>query len=192
MSVLVNDSNNVTLQVLYEIIWGIVIKNTTNTFFIVVDRNKRIGSPRFTQDFCALKSIGVLYAPYCLARSDTIGIVGIGITVKRLQLSALFPCQRMTEILDGVALLVVGNGLAVKSGKQVFPNCIAVGVRLASLFDNVSIIIIHHCVDNYSIFCFSQKLSECIVGVCGCAINAVGYFGNSFFCVILIRQRSSV
>ena len=77
LSVLVNDSNNVTLQVLDEIIRGVVIKNTTNTFFIVVDRNKRTGSPRFTQDFCTLKSIGVLYAPYCLARSDTIRIVGI-------------------------------------------------------------------------------------------------------------------
>lgn len=77
LSVLVNDSNNVTLQVLDEIIRGVVIKNTTNTFLIIVDRNKRTGSPRFTQDFCTLKSIGVLYAPYCLARSDTIRIVGI-------------------------------------------------------------------------------------------------------------------
>ena len=77
LSILVNNSNDITLQVLDEIIRGVVIKNTTNTFFIVVDRNKRTGSPRFTQDFCTLKSIGVLYAPYCLARSDTIRIVGI-------------------------------------------------------------------------------------------------------------------
>ena len=77
LSILVNDSNDVALKVLDEVVGNIIVENTTNTFFIVVDRNKRIGSPRFTQDFCTLKSIGVLYAPYCLARSDTIRIVGI-------------------------------------------------------------------------------------------------------------------
>lgn len=28
--------------------------------------------------------------------------------------------------------------------------------------------------------------------VFGCAVNTVGYFGDSFFCVILIRKCSSV
>ena len=68
-----------------------------------------------------------------LARSDAICIVGVLGIVKGLELSALLPSQRMTEIACRVALCVVGDGLAVAGGQQVFPYAVAVGVSLAVL-----------------------------------------------------------
>ena len=46
-----------------------------------------------------------------LAGTDTVGVVGVGVVVKGLQLPALLPGQDVAKVRSGVALLVVGNGL---------------------------------------------------------------------------------
>ena len=71
----------------------------------------------------------MLNAVYRLARSDAVGIIGIYVVVKGLELSALLPRQRMTEVGRRVALRVVAYRLLAVSCKQVFPCAVAVGVR---------------------------------------------------------------
>ena len=46
----------------------------------------------------------MLDAAHRLARPDTVGVIGIGIAVKAMKLSALFPCQRVPEIGGRVGL----------------------------------------------------------------------------------------
>ena len=55
----------------------------------------------------------MLYAVYCPARPYPVGVVGICVVVKGLELSALLPRQRMTEVGRRVALRVIFYGLAV-------------------------------------------------------------------------------
>ena len=52
----------------------------------------------------------MLYSRNRFACSDAVRIVGIGIAVKGLELSAFFPSQSVTEIRDRIALRVIGNG----------------------------------------------------------------------------------
>ena len=40
----------------------------------------------------------MLDAVYCLARSYAVCIIGIGVTIKGFELSALFPSQSVTEV----------------------------------------------------------------------------------------------
>ena len=55
----------------------------------------------------------MLHAVYRLGSSDSIGVVGIGIIIKGLELPTLFPGQGVAEIGGRVALRVVGDGLAI-------------------------------------------------------------------------------
>ena len=87
----------------------------------------------------------MLYAVYSLARSDAVSVVGIYVVVKGLELSALLPRQRMTEVGRRVALRVVAYRLLAVSCKQVFPNAVAVGVRDAVLSEYVAVGVIFMC-----------------------------------------------
>ena len=107
LSILINDSNYVSLKILEEVVGNVIVDNTANAVLVVIKRNKSIVIPSFTEDLCTVKSIGMLCAINSLARSDTVCIVGVGVTVKRLELSSLFPCQCMTEVCCGVTLCIV-------------------------------------------------------------------------------------
>ena len=48
----------------------------------------------------------MLNAIHRLARSDAIRIVGVGIAIKTLKLSALFPSQRVSEVRGRVACII--------------------------------------------------------------------------------------
>ena len=132
-SVFVYDCDYITLKILEEIIWYIVVDDSANTVFVIVHRDESVAAPRFFEGFGTVQNKGMLDSIYSLTRSDAVGIVGVLGIIKGLELSALFPSQRMTEIACRVALCIVGNGLAVAGGQQVFPYAVAVGVSLAVL-----------------------------------------------------------
>ena len=92
------DSDYVTLLVLDEVVGHIVVENTTNVVLVVIEGNKSIASPSFTENFRAVKGVGMLNFADCFARPDTVGVVGVNIVVKGFQLSVFFPGQSMTEV----------------------------------------------------------------------------------------------
>ena len=53
----------------------------------------------------------MLYAVYRLARPDPVGVVGICVVVKGLELSALLPRQSMAQVRRRVALRVIAYRL---------------------------------------------------------------------------------
>ena len=81
----------------------------------------------------------MLNAVYSLARSDAVSVIGIYVVVKGLELSALLPRQRMTQVGSRFALRVVAYRLLAVSCKQVFPCAVAVGVRYPVLGKYVAI-----------------------------------------------------
>ena len=95
--VLVNDSDNITLKVLDEVVGNVVIKNTAYSILVIIERNERVVTPSFTENLGSVKNIFVLYSVDSLARSDAICIVGILNVIKLFELSSLFPSQRVTE-----------------------------------------------------------------------------------------------
>ena len=97
----------------------------------------------------------------------------------------------MTEIRGGVALRIIGDRLPVVRSKQILPRCVAVGVRLAVLFDDVAVVVILHRIDNFAVYRFGKKLTERIVGIFRNSINRVGNLGNALFGVILVGESSS-
>ena len=133
---------------------------------------------------------------YGLRGTNAVCIVGVGIAVKTLELSALLPSQCMTEVACGVALGIIRNALPVVFGEQILPNAVAISVRLAVLRENVTVVIILHRVDNsrYTILGYRlrQKLTEGIVCVFGHTVDTVGYLGNALLGVILVGKRSAV
>ena len=133
LCILIRNGNDVTLQVLEEVIRFAIILDTAYRIFIVIHRDNGVAAPRFFEDFGTVQNKGMLDSIYSLTRSDPVGIVGVLGIVKGLELSALLPSQRMTEIACRVALCVVGDGLAVAGGQQVFPYAVDVGVSLAVL-----------------------------------------------------------
>ena len=104
LSILVNESDYVTLQVLDEVVGNVVIKNTANRILVIVEENKSIAVPCLTENLSAVKSIFVLNLIYGFGSTNTISVVGISVVVKALKLASLFPSQVMTEVGGGVAL----------------------------------------------------------------------------------------
>ena len=131
-SVFVYDCDYITLKILEEIIWYIVVDDSANTVFVIVHRDESVAAPRLFQDFSPVKGVMMHYSIYSLTRSDAVGIVGVLGIIKGLELSALFPSQRMTEIACRVALCVVGDRLTIARDEQILP-CAVVGVSLAVL-----------------------------------------------------------
>ena len=132
-SVFVYDCDYITPKILEKVVGVAIILDTAYSIFIVIHRDNGVAAPRFFEDFGTVQNKGMLDSIYSLTRSDPVGIVGVLGIVKGLELSALLPSQRMTEIACRVALCVVGDGLAVAGGQQVFPYAVAVGVSLAVL-----------------------------------------------------------
>ena len=93
------------------------------------------------------------------------------VAVDLLQLSALFPCEGMSEITYRVALLVVGDSLRTDLSQQVFPLGVTVCICCTVLRLDIAVVVILHRVDNgkcifiYSLAFLFQKLAERVVGV---------------------------
>jgi hypothetical protein len=131
-SVLVNDSNYVTLQVLDEVVGNVIVENTANPVLVIVERDKRIAVPSLTKNLGTVESIFVLDTVYNFRGTNTICVVSIGISVEALELSTFLPSQSVTEIVEGVTLNIIFDRLAIKAGEQILPSCISVGVSLSS------------------------------------------------------------
>ena len=140
------------------------VENAADGILVVVKREQRVVAPSLTEDLGSVERVGVLHTANRLTRADAIRIVGIGVAVKGLQLSALFPGQRMTEIGGRVPLCIVGNGLTVVASEKVVP-CFVITVLLAVFVYDVTVVIILHRADNFAIYRFGDKLTKRIVGV---------------------------
>ena len=77
---------------------------------------------------------GMLDTANCFGRPDSVRIVCVSVSIKRLQLSSLFPSQCVPEVGCRVALCIVGNGLVTVLCKQVFPS--AVNIHICDTFVN--------------------------------------------------------
>ena len=121
-ALVVGNGNNIPLQVLKEIVCVVVVDNTADGILVVVERNKGIVTPGFLEYLSSVKSVLVLNAVYSLACSYAVGILGICITVKLLELASLFPSQSMTEVLNRVALSIILNRFTLYTGEQVVPG----------------------------------------------------------------------
>lgn len=108
---IIQNSYNIALQILVEVEILAVEADTADGLLIVVQRNQHILAPGFPEDLGTIQHILMPDTIDSLAGTDTVGIVGIGNAVKRLELAALFPGQGMAEVRGGVALCVVDNSL---------------------------------------------------------------------------------
>ena len=120
-TVLVGDCNDVSLQVLLEVVGLTVVDNTADRILVIIQRNQNILIslrnliivPALTQDLGAIQDVIMLDTCDRLADSDAVGSVGVGVAVKGLKLAALLPGQCMTQIGGGIALGVIDDGLLV-------------------------------------------------------------------------------
>ena len=125
-TVLVGDCNDVSLQILLEIVGLAVVDNTADRVLIVIQRNQNILIslsnliivPGLTQDLGAIQEVIMLDTCDRLTGTDTVGVVGVGdcgfVDLNELlQLTALLPGQLMAQIFDGVALSIVGDSSVV-------------------------------------------------------------------------------
>ena len=76
-AVCVRNSDYIALQVLDEVVGNRVVENTTNAVLVIIERNKRIFSPSFTENLGSIKRVGVENAVTLFARSDAVDIVGL-------------------------------------------------------------------------------------------------------------------
>ena len=98
LCILIRNGNDVTLQVLEEVIRFAIILDTAYSIFIVIHRDNGVAAPRFFEDFGTVQNKGMLDSIYSLTRSDPVGIVGVLGIIKGLELSALLPGQGMTAV----------------------------------------------------------------------------------------------
>ena len=132
-TVLINNGDYIALQVLLEIIGLAVVDNTADRVLIVIQRNQNILIslssliivPALTQDLGAIQEVIMLDTCDRLAGTNTVGVVGVGVAVKLLQLAALLPGQLMAQISERIALLVTVynyfSGMSI-SEKQPHPE----------------------------------------------------------------------
>ena len=112
-----------------------------------------------------------------------------------LKLSALFPGEGMTEIGGGVTVGVVSDcriGTGANLREQVFPNRVTVLINNTVLFGNITVVVIGHVVDHGAVYGFRFQLSEGVIFIFRNPIEAVNYFCNPFFPIILVFNGSAV
>ena len=130
---LIGDGDNIALQVLLEVVGLAVVDDTADRVLIVIQRNQDILIslrslvivPALTQNLGAIQEVIMLDTCDRLAGTDTVGVVGVGVAVKALQLAALLPGQLMAQTGGGIALLVTvynySSGMSI-SEKQPHPE----------------------------------------------------------------------
>ena len=77
LRILVNDSDDITLQVLGEVVGNRVVENPANAVLVIIERNKRVFSPSLTENLSAVNGISMENTVYLFARSDAVCIVGL-------------------------------------------------------------------------------------------------------------------
>ena len=77
LSILINNSNYIALKILDEVVGNVIIEDTANAIFVIVERNKSVTPPSFAEDLCSVESISVFNSVNSLTCSDTVGIVSI-------------------------------------------------------------------------------------------------------------------
>ena len=79
-----------------------------------------------TQDLGDIQNVIMLDATHSLAGTDTVGVVGVGVAVKLLQLATFFPSQGVTKVRNGVALLApvynYSSGMSISVNEEQFAN----------------------------------------------------------------------
>ena len=101
---------------------GFIIEdNTANAVLIIVERNECIIAPSLAQNLGSVKGVGMLDTVYSLTCTNAVCIVGVSVSIKRLQLSSLFPSQCVTEVGCRVALRIVGNSLVTLIVTSIIP-----------------------------------------------------------------------
>ena len=85
---LVYNSNDISLQILDEVVGNIVVKNTANAVLVVVQRNEGVFAPSFFEDLGAVQRVGMRYTTHRLAGTNTVGVIGVGVAVEGRKLSA--------------------------------------------------------------------------------------------------------
>jgi len=111
-TVLIGNGNNIALQVLLEVVRHAVVNNAADGLLVVIDGDEDvlvslgllIIVPALTQDLGAVQNVIVLDTVHRLAGTNTVGIVGVGVAVKALQLTALLPGQGVAQIRGRIAL----------------------------------------------------------------------------------------
>ena len=62
---------------------------------------------------------------------------------------------------------------------------------VAVLAYDVAVVVIHHRIDGHVVYGFGQQLPHGVVGVLGYPVYTIGYLGDAFFRIVLIRKGSS-
>ncbi len=155
----VGNADDIALQVLLEVERLLIIDDAANGLLGIVQGNQNVFAPGFLQDLATIQCVVVLHATYSFTGSDAVGIIGVCVFAEGLHLPALFPNQGVSQIFGGVALGVVGDGLAIVTGQQVGPCGIVVAILLAVLGEDVTVVIVGHGIDNHSPFCIFIILS---------------------------------
>ena len=79
-TICVCNGNYIALQVLDEVVGNRVVENPANAVLVIIERNKRVFSPSFTENLCAVKRVGMkntIYFFAFFARFDAVDIVGL-------------------------------------------------------------------------------------------------------------------
>lgn len=106
-------------------------------------------------------------------------------------MTSLFPYQSMTEIVQGVALCVIGNRGTVVGGEFILPNGVSVGVGLTVFGEDIAVVII--CKEGFNtVFAFAEKLSKVIIGIFNSSLNGVNDLCYAAFIVIGVVNRPFV
>ncbi len=137
LGITIGNSNNIALKVLLEIVGRIIEDNTADGVFVIIKRNQGVFAPSFPQDLGSIEGISVLDTINGFRSSDAIGVVGKLNVIVGFKLTALLPGEGMTQIVERVALFIVGEGKAIIIGEAVLPNGI-VGISFPILGKDIS------------------------------------------------------
>ena len=114
-AVQVGNGNDIALQVLQEVVRRTIVQDAADGIRVVIQRDQLIGTPGLRQNLGAVQLVGMGDTVHRLAGADAVGVVGVGVVVKGLQLPALLPGQGVAKVRGRVALGVIGNGLLAGS-----------------------------------------------------------------------------
>ena len=194
LCILIQNGDDVALQVLLEVVRDVVVQNTKDGILVIVQGNQSILSPRLPQNLRAVQDVVVGSAVCGLAGTDAVGIVRVRVTVVGLELTPLFPSERMTQIGQRIALVIVSDLLAVVADQQIPPGGV-IGVLLAVLGLDVAVVVVGDRVDGDVVDNFFGQLTKGVVAIVGgvCLEVAVArgdfrYLRDAFLVVVGVEQ----
>ena len=92
LRILINDGNYVALQILEEIVGRGIVDDTANAVLVVVEGNEGVilfFVPFLAENLGTVEGVSMENSIHRLARANTVRILGVGIAVEGLKLSAL-------------------------------------------------------------------------------------------------------